>query len=169
MRLLFLVTEDWYFVSHRLALAGAAARAGFDVAVATRIGRHRDAIEASGIRVIDFPLSRGVGNPFAEVLAIYRLYRTERPDLVHHVALKPVVYGSLAARLASVPAQVNAIAGLGRLFSSRSVSARLLRPLLRFLLVRIARLRNGRVVVQNTADRDILLTAGAPADRKSVV
>lgn len=164
MRLLFLVTEDWYFVSHRLALACAASRAGFDVVVATRVGRHRETIQRSGVRVIDFPLSRGIGNPFAELLAIYRLYRAERPDLVHHVALKPVIYGSLAAGMASVPTLVNTIAGLGRLFSSRWIVARLLRPSLRALLAHIARMRNGRVIVQNPNDRNILIAAGAPAE-----
>ena len=112
-RLLFVVTEDWYFVSHRLPLAVAAQAAGFDVAVATRLGRQADVIRNSGIRLIPFTLSRRGGNPLREVMALWRLYRRERPDLVHHVALKPVMLGALAAWLARVPAQVNAVAGLG--------------------------------------------------------
>jgi len=99
-KLLFVVTEDWYFFSHRLPLAVAAQKAGFDVAVATRLGRQGEAIRAAGIRLIPFSLSRHHGNPVREVSALARLYRQERPDIVHHVALKPIVYGTLAAGLA---------------------------------------------------------------------
>ena len=76
-------------------------------------------IEAAGIRVVPFSLSRRVGNPLAEVLALVRLYRQEKPDLVHHVAIKPVLYGAAAAHIAGVPAWVNAIAGLGWMSSSK--------------------------------------------------
>ena len=83
-RILFVVTEDWYFVSHRLALAVAAQAAGFEVVVATRVGRHGEAIRAAGIRLVPFGLARSYGNPVREILALVRLYRRERPDIVHH-------------------------------------------------------------------------------------
>ncbi|MGH9578145.1 MAG: glycosyltransferase, partial [Terriglobales bacterium] len=117
-KLLFVITEDWYFVSHRLPLAMAAQKEGFDVAVATRVGEHGETIQAAGIRLIPFGLSRRRGNPLREVAALARLYCRDRPDIVHHVALKPVLYGALAARLAGVHHVVNAIAGLGWLFTS---------------------------------------------------
>jgi hypothetical protein len=96
-RLLYVVTEDWYFVSHRLPLAVAAQENGFEVAVATREGCHGDVIRNAGIRLIPFSLSRRGGEPISEVTALWRLYRHEQPDLVHHVALKPVMFGALAA------------------------------------------------------------------------
>jgi hypothetical protein len=98
-KLLFLVTEDWYFCSHRLVLATEAKRHGYNVVVATRVEKHRDRILSAGLKLIPITLVRNGRNPWTEFLSIcelVRIYRSERPDLVHHVALKPVVYGSLA-------------------------------------------------------------------------
>lgn len=166
-RLMFVVTEDWYFVSHRLDLARAAARAGFDVAVATRVGRAAAPLASSGLEVV--PLSRmsRIGrNPWREMRAIGELlgiYRSWRPDIVHHVALKPVIYGSIAARLAGVPTKVNALAGLGFIFSSASPRARLLRLLIRPLLAFVLRGGRGRVILQNPDDIAALSGAGLVA------
>ena len=169
LKLLFLVTEDWYFVSHRLPLAVAAREAGFDVAVATRAGQHADTIRQAGIRLIPFELSRRAGNPLREFLALVRLYRHERPDIVHHVALKPVLYGALAARLAAVPAQVNAVAGLGWLFTSRDRTARWVRPVIRWVLARLLSAPRCRVIVQNPDDAALLGQAGVPESRLRLI
>ena len=133
-KLLFVVTEDWYFVSHRLPLAVAAQRAGFDVAVATRVGGCGETIRAAGLRLIPFNLSRSRGNPLQEIAMLVRLYRRERPQIVHHVALKPVMYGVLASKLTGVPHVVNAVAGLGWLFTSSGLAAHTLRPVICWLL-----------------------------------
>ncbi len=69
-KLLFVVTEDWYFVSHRLLLAVAACEAGYDVAVATRVRQHAETIRRAGIRVIPFELSRRIGNPLLELMGL---------------------------------------------------------------------------------------------------
>ena len=95
-RLLYLVTEDWYFCSHRLPVARAARDAGAEVVVATRVAAHRAAIEAEGFRLVPLSWRRGSHGPLAELAAIREIaavYRRERPDLVHHVALKPVIHG----------------------------------------------------------------------------
>jgi glycosyltransferase involved in cell wall biosynthesis len=159
-KLLFVVTEDWYFVSHRLLLAVAAREAGYDVAVATRARQHAETIRRAGIRVIPFELSRRVGNPLLELLRLLSLYRRERPDIVHHVALKPVFLGGLAVCLAGFPAQVNAVAGLGWLFISRSRTARLLSPLIRWILARLLNSPRCRVIVQNPDDAELLTKSG---------
>lgn len=156
-KLLFVVTEDWYFVSHRLALAVAAQAAGFDVAVATRVAAHGEAIRAAGIRLIPISLSRRGGNPLHEVAALVRLYHREQPDIVHHVALKLVLYGALAARLARVPAQVNAVAGLGWLFTSAKGMSRIIRPAVRWTLAWLLNARGSLTIVQNPDDRDLLI------------
>jgi glycosyltransferase involved in cell wall biosynthesis len=161
-KLLFVVTEDWYFISHRLPLAVAAKAAGFDVVVATREGPQACLIHKAGIRLIPFELSRRGGNPLAEVMALRRLYRRERPDIVHHVALKPVMFGAIAAWLARVPAQVNAITGLGWLFSSSNTSVRLIRPVLRRILGRLLAQRNTLTIVQNPEDLSFLKHSGLP-------
>ena len=160
-KLLFLVTEDWYFCSHRLPLACAARDAGFEVSVATRVRSHGKQITDAGLRLIPLGLQRSGRNPWRELAAIgeiVRIYRRIAPDIVHHVAMKPVLYGSLAAKIASVPVVVNALAGMGYVFTSNKLSAKLLRPLitlaLRFLL------KNGQVILQNPDDRAALVAAG---------
>lgn len=168
-KLLFLVTEDWYFVSHRLPLAMAAQAAGYEVAVATREGRQADVIRNAGIRLIPFAMSRRGGNPFAEVAALWRLYRVEKPDLVHHVALKPVMFGALAAWMARVPAQVNAVAGLGWLFTSPNSVVRLVRPVLRWMLARLLNQPHSLTIVQNPEDKSLLERSGLSAARLRLI
>ncbi|MCP1673983.1 glycosyltransferase involved in cell wall biosynthesis [Natronocella acetinitrilica] len=161
MKLFFFVTEDWYFCSHRLALGVAAKEAGFDVTVVTQVADHGDQIREAGLRVIDFPISRGSLNPFAELDVVRRLakiYRRERPDIVHHVALKPVLYGSMAAWLVGRKKVVNAIAGMGWAFSSSSGVAKALKPVIRGLLRWL--LNHGEVIVQNHDDADLVRRLG---------
>lgn len=156
-KLLFVVTEDWYFCSHRLTLAAAAREAGYATAVATRVRAHGELIASRGVRLVPFEMTRRGANPFTEAATLarlVRLYRRERPDVVHHVALKPVVYGSLAARLAGVPVVVNAVAGTGWLFNATGGARRALRPLLRRLLG--ALLARTQVIVQNPDDAQVM-------------
>jgi glycosyltransferase involved in cell wall biosynthesis len=163
-KLLFLVTEDWYFVSHRLALAVAAREAGYAVSVATRVRRHGDVIRAAGVRLIPFENSRSSLNPFGELWTLVRLivlWLREKPDVAHHVAIKPVLYGSLAARIAGTPRVINALAGMGWLFSSGHGLARALKPLVRCALG--LALRSGTVLVQNPDDASLLAGMGVPA------
>jgi glycosyltransferase involved in cell wall biosynthesis len=163
-RLLFVVTEDWYFASHRFELARAARADGFDVAIATRVSTWRERIEAAGIRV--FPLRfmrRSSRNPWIEARAIgelMALYREWRPDVVHHVAAKPVIYGGLAARAAGVPRVVAALAGLGHAFASERTSARMLRPILLAAYRAALKQRSVRLIVQNPEDERFVLEHG---------
>lgn len=168
-KLLFVVTEDWYFVSHRLPLAVAAQEAGFEVAVATREGQQADVIRRAAIRLIPFTLSRRGGNPLREVMALWRLYRREKPDLVHHVALKPVMFGALAAWLACVPAQVNAVAGLGWLFTSSSGVVRLIRPAVRRILAYLLNRPHSLTIVQNPEDKFLLERSGVSVSRLRLI
>lgn len=162
-RLLYLVTEDWYFCSHRLPVARAARDAGAEVVAATRIGSHRAAIEAEGFRTIALSWRRGSHGPLAELAAIREIvgvYRRERPDLVHHVALKPVIHGSVAAWLAGVPHVINALTGLGALFIGSSARTRVLGALARAALKPLLNRRGSRVILQNADDRRLLEARG---------
>lgn len=160
-RLLFVVTEDWYFVSHRLDLACAARDAGFEVGLATRLSSFRNKIEAEHIRL--FPLRkllRSSLHPWTEFRAIAELttlYRHWRPQIAHHVAAKPVIYGGLAARRANVPAVVGALAGLGYVFASPSVRARLLRAPILAAYRAAFRHPHARLIVQNPEDKAVVL------------
>jgi glycosyltransferase involved in cell wall biosynthesis len=162
-KLLFLVTEDWYFVSHRLPLAIAAKARGFDVAVATRVRNDGDAIRDAGLRLIPLDFERASLSPVSEsrtIAQLVALYRREAPDIVHHVALKPVLYGAIAARLAGTPAIVNAIMGLGFVFSSNAAKARLLRPAVQRMLKSALGRTGSRTIVQNADDLAFLTGNG---------
>ncbi len=168
-KLFFLVTEDWYFVSHRLELAVAAKAAGFEVVVITRAGRHRGEIEGSGLRLISFDMDRRGMNPMRvlrEIWALARIYRQEKPDIVHHVALRPVVVGGLAARLARVPAVVSAITGMGFLFTDGGRSGWTRRLLIRFMPWLLAK---GLVIVQNRTDLREIAGWGIPQERLRLI
>ena len=160
MKVLFLVTEDWYFLSHRLPLAEAVLRQGHEVVVATRVQDHgRDIVEA-GMRVLPIRLRRRSKKPLQELLAILeivKIYRREKPDIVHHVSLKPVLYGSMAAWLARATKVVNALAGLGFVFSSQRRLARLLRPFVRMAFRLLCNRPGSVVIVQNPDDRALLV------------
>lgn len=165
-KLLFLVTEDWYFWSHRLPVARAARDAGFEVVVATRVRVHGKRICAEGFRLCPLSWRRrgdgifGAGRALIEIAA---LYRRERPDIVHLVALKPVLFGAIAARLAfprgrGHPAQIAAVTGLGSGLTPATVMARLGWSALGWAVRRAA--AEGRVIVQNPEDGAALAGLG---------
>ena len=109
-KLLFFITEDWFFCSHFLDRALAARDAGFKVTVVTRTQKHGEKIRSQGLELIPIDLLRHSANPWAELRLIARLveiYKVVRPDLTHHIALKPILYGTLAAKLTGVPRIVN--------------------------------------------------------------
>lgn len=158
-KLIYLVSEDWYFVSHRLPLAIAAKEAGYDVVVATRVRKAGAEIRDAGLRLIPIDFERSRLSPLAELktlAALIALYRREAPDLVHHVAVKPVLYGSIAARAARTQGVVNALMGLGFVFSSNSRKARVLKPFVSFFLRRCLSRSRTRTIVQNRDDYALL-------------
>jgi len=162
-KLMFLVTEDWYFVSHRLELAIAARQAGYDVVVATRVDRHGKRITDAGLALRPVAFNRGGLNPLEELRALMqlvRLYRREGPDIVHHVALKPVIYGSLVARMVGTRSVVNALAGLGYVFSSAGLRAKMLRWIIKPMLKFALGATNTRLIVQNSDDRERIVADG---------
>jgi glycosyltransferase involved in cell wall biosynthesis len=159
-RLLFLITEDWYFWSHRRSIARAAIDSGFEVSVATRVHDHRELMEAQGFHVLPIKLTRRNRNPFRELSAIFQLvsiYKNERPSIAHHVGIKPVLYGSLAARLTGVPGVVSALAGLGHLFVAEGRSAPIFQYLARLAYRLALRRKNSRVIFQNEENRTLFV------------
>lgn len=173
-KLLFLVAEPGYFCSHRLNLAKAAIKAGYEVALATRIDpkgnldpkteKSIQKIKSAGIHL--FPLSqfrRADINPWQQILAyreLVQIYQSFKPDIVHHVALKPVVLGTLVALRCKVKRVINALGGLGFVFSAGGIKKRILRsaliPVLRFLFSRSQSI----LILQNQDDLDTLVQAG---------
>ena len=160
-RILYFVTEDWFVCSHWLALMKEAKNAGYEVVVVTRTDRHAEIIKQHGISVIPFDMSRRGSNPFREITAILRLvgiYREEKPDIAHHIAMKPMLYGSLAAHLARVSHTINWVAGMGWLFVSNNRRARILKSVVRKMLG--VSLRGTAVIVENVDDRALIADLG---------
>src|SRR5215475_4553805 len=143
-KILYLVTEDWFFASHFLPMARAARDAGFEVIVATRVRDHADRLMAEGLRVIPLESERkslGALDGLRSIVRTYRIVRAERPDIVHCIALRPIVVGGLAGRAAGAGALVLAPTGLGQLWIERGLAVRLLRSIARLA---IASLRGPR-------------------------
>lgn len=118
------VSVDWFFLSHRLPIARALRDRGWRVTVATQETDGRAAIEREGLELAALPLDRGsrdIGRELRVVAALVQLYRSIRPDVVHHVSPKGILYGSVAARVAGVRRIINAVSGLGYAFIQREV------------------------------------------------
>ena len=169
--ILYLVSEDWFFVSHRLPMARAAKAAGYDVHVAARVGGCADMISREGFTLHPIAWRRGNVNPFrllAAILETRRLYRRVRPDLAHHVAVLPVAIGSLAALGLDIRV-LNAFTGLGFTFASNATRARLLRGLAGIFLGWLLKRPRSAVLVQNPDDRDVIAKLGVPTDRVAMI
>jgi glycosyltransferase involved in cell wall biosynthesis len=168
-KIVLFANTDWYLYNFRLSLAQAIRAAGQDVLLVSPPGPYGEKLKALGFDWRPISMIRRSLNPLAELellLALTRLFRRERPDLVHGFTIKCVVYGSFAARLAGIKAQVSAVAGLGYVFIGNEPGTRLLRQAVRALLSLALGSRGNRLIVQNDTDRRQFLNEGlAPASR----
>ena len=136
-KLFIIVNVDWFFLSHRLPVALAAQKAGWDVTIVTAdTGKLKD-ISDKGLKVIDLPMSRSGMNIFQELGTLRfltRLYKKEKPDVVHHVGMKTILWGTLAAKFAKVKGVVNAVSGLGGFFAedNKGMLAKVMPKVLRY-------------------------------------
>ena len=173
-RLLYLVNIPRFFLTHRLPLALAAREAGYDVHVATsQYDRESVAgIRATGLTYHALPLQQHGTAPLNELRAlrsILALYRELRPDLAHHITVKALLYGGLAARLSEVPALVNTVSGLGYLFSTDDLRARSLRGAVSLGYRLLLRHPNACTIFQNPDDRDHFVQRGLVAAGQTCV
>jgi glycosyltransferase involved in cell wall biosynthesis len=171
-RILFFITEDWYFWSHRLPIARAVRDTGFEVLIATRVDQHKERIEKEGFKLIPIHLVRRNKNIFRGIfntLEIIKIYRREKPDIVHHVAMKPILYGSWAARIAGIPAVVNALAGLGFIFVAQGCKTSILRRLVIFAYRSAFSAKNTIGIFQNLDDLKLFVDGGVVKSEKAVL
>ena len=172
-RLVFVINNLNFFVSHRLSLANAALAQDYDVHIIAPPSEQAQVLQQRGITVHELMLSRKGINPLQEFVALYRLYRLFKklkPDLVHNITIKPIIYGGLAARIARVPSVVNAITGLGYVFVSPSRKAHLLRYFTGLGYSLAFRHPNMRAIFQNRDDQNKFVDAGLlPSDRAILV
>lgn len=171
-RLLFVVNVDWFFLSHRLPIALAAMKEGYEVHLAVGITDCLEQLESCGLIVHKLALERGNMRLIPELLSVFelvRIFRLVKPDLVHLVTIKPVLYGGIAAKLTCVPSVVAAISGLGYIFVSSGTKA-VIRRFLVGLLYRIA-LSHDRltVIFQNSSDQADLIRLAGIDDKKTLI
>jgi glycosyltransferase involved in cell wall biosynthesis len=155
MRVVLFANTDWYLYNFRLSTALQLQACGNEVAMLSPPGDFGIRFAGHGLRWLQLPMDRSSLNPLREAWTIrqlVRLLRIERPDLLHNFTVKCAVYGGIAARVARVPAVVNAVAGLGYVYASDQLKARLLRPVVNTLMRGVFCGRRSRVVLQNEDD-----------------
>lgn len=160
-KLFIVVNVDWFFLSHRKDVALAAKEAGWDVTIVTAdTGKLKD-IDALGLKTINLPMSRSGMNMMEELRTLNwlkNLYKREKPDLVHHVGMKTILWGTLAAKFSRVPGVVNAISGLGGFFAedNKGLLARVMPMVLRYSHAR----KNLLCIFQNDDDWGLYVKHG---------
>lgn len=160
MKLFIVVNVDWFFLSHRLPVALAAQKAGWDVTVLTADTGKLCEVAKAGLKAVNLPMSRSGMNILQELKAFWfliKLYQKEKPDVVHHVGIKTILWGTLAAKFTKVHGVVNAISGLGGLFAedNHSLLSRIIPEVLRFS----HRQRNLLVIFQNKEDKALYINS----------
>ncbi|MAT10471.1 MAG: glycosyltransferase family 1 protein [Rhodopirellula sp.] len=137
--ILFIVTEDWYFVSHRLDLAKFLIKHNYCVAVLTNVSNFKQMIESCGIRVIPFNIKRKSLNVISSAIILFKLFKViyiEKPSIIHNVAIKPILYSTIISIFLKFN-MVNSYTGLGYLFTDSDKKKNLLENLIRFILTNI--------------------------------
>ena len=171
-KLLIFITEDWYFWIHWVSLAKGARDSGYEVQIATRVTKHKALIEREGLKVIPLRLIRRSKNIFNElfsILEIIKIYRKERPDLVHHISVKPILYGSLAAKIAGVKKIVNTLPGLGVLFVNNDFRALMLRNIVKIAYFMAFFSKSSRVIFQNKEDLKLFVESKIVSSKKAIL
>lgn len=133
--LFIVVNVDWFFLSHRLPIALAAKEKGYRVTIVSKDTGKREEIEALGLRFINVEFERSGANPLHELRCIkilYKIYKLEKPDIIHHVTLKASLLGCLAAKLSGIKRVVNAISGFGYNFTDErtGIKQRIIRTMM---------------------------------------
>lgn len=163
MKFMFFANTDWYLYNFRLSTALHLKERGADVVMLSPPGSFGERFAEHGIRWITLPMmDRASLNPAREVVTLRQMVRVlgeERPDVLHNFTVKCAVYGALAARIAGTPSVVNAVAGMGYVFTSRSPMARLLKPVVKALMRITLGGGNSRLILQNPDDAEAFVSS----------
>lgn len=151
MKILYVANVDWFFISHRLPLAQEAVRRGWEVYLIAGDTGKGQFVEQFGVKYIPWSLSRSGLNPFHELksfIFLYEKYKEIKPDILHHIALKPVVYGTIISNLLKVDKVFNALSGLGYSFTNERIIGKIIVLFLKIIL----RNGNNKLILQNKDD-----------------
>lgn len=153
-KILFVVNVDWFFLSHRLPIAVEAQKRGYKVFICAIETNKRKQIESYGFEFFSLPTSRSGKNILNELKVMFYLYRTYKlinPDIVHHVGMKPVTYGSIIAKILKLPKVISALSGMGYLFINKNSN-----PIIHIIVLTLFKFgfrnNNLRVILQNEDD-----------------
>ena len=172
-KVILAANTDWYLFNFRLSLARYLREQGLEVVLVSPPGRFTEHLHSSGFRWLPWQVGRQTLAPWTEArafLALQRIYRQEKPQIVHHFTVKPVLYGSLAARWLHIPAVINSITGLGYVFVSQEGKARLLRVLVTAAYRTAFKHPNQAAIFENEADRQVFTRLGLlPEERTQLI
>ena len=169
MKFIFFANTDWYLYNFRLSTALRLRKDGHEVVMVSPPGTFGERFAAHGLRWIPLSMDRASLNPLRETATLYQfigILRQEQPDLLHNFTVKCAVYGAIAARIARVPAVVNAVAGMGYVFTSNTFKARVLRPIVKLLLRTALNSERSLLVLQNPDDAKTFTNAGLISPEK---
>ncbi|GAP07537.1 glycosyltransferase [Anaerolinea thermolimosa] len=163
MKILLVANTDWFLYNYRLNFARFLREQGHEVALVSPNGQYASALQGAGFRWVCWEVGRQSLTPWKELGALLRLvkiYREERPDVVNHLTIKPVLYGGFAAKLVGVPRVVSNITGRGYVLVSEERKARLLRPLVLTLYRFILQSARQQALFENDSDRNFFIKQG---------
>lgn len=152
-KIIFLVNIDWFFVSHRLPIAISAIENGYDVFLLTKVTNKKNILLKHGIKVYDISFERSSKNIFKEIVIFIKisfLYFKIKPDIVHHITMKPIIYGSIAASILRIKKSINAFSGLGYLFTDNRKS--FLQKIIFLIINFTSRNKRNNFIFQNNDD-----------------
>lgn len=172
LKLFIIDSEDWTFWFHRLSLAMTAIESGFAVTLLTKANKYTKQIEEKGIRVVNIDFVRSSKSPLKDVLNVLklrRIFKKEKPDIIHNVALKTMLISSFAAFSLKKTVVINALTGLGYVFSSEQTQAKLIRFFIKPVLTLITKRNNFWTIFQNPDDMGLFVEQGLVVPERSVL
>ena len=155
MKLLFIINVDWFFISHRLPIAVAAKKNGYEVHIATKITTYKSELESYGFKVHPLEINRSetnILNNFILFMQIFKILKNVKPAITHLVTIKPILIGGIAVRLLNIPSVVYSISGLGYMFINNKIYSRFKLKFIKLIYRISLKHKNSLVIFQNTSD-----------------
>jgi glycosyltransferase involved in cell wall biosynthesis len=159
-RILFIVSEDWYFYTHRISLAKIAINSGCKIGLLSNFTNHKEIIEVEGVKTFSWVFNRKTRSLLTEIESFKNIISTIKkfkPNIIHAVALKPVFYSAISCSIIGFNNIVYAIAGLGYLFTSKKKTLKIIRPLVKIIFKIIFMGSNTKLILQNSDDKGVML------------
>ena len=158
-KILYFVSEDWYFVSHRIELAKQAKIKGYEVTLISNMDKEKEFIENQGIKTFHLPIQRSNKNIIRDIFLlskIYKIIKEENPDILHNVSLKPILYGTFCARILGINKIINTFAGLGILVKYKNDFFKI--KFINFFLKLLIKCNSVKIIVQNKSDKNFFIS-----------